>query len=119
MGWDAMTPPTWRERLAGRMPEALAEEIDVFETQMTLRRAGKLEEKIFAETRLRRGIYGQRYGFRRMPRARIDDTLTLPSRLASGAMVRCRAQIADRFTVAAATLLSPRACTTTSCSESD
>ena len=56
-----MTPPTWRERLAGRMPEALAEEIDVFETQMTLRRAGKLEEKIFAETRLRRGIYGQRY----------------------------------------------------------
>jgi sulfite reductase (ferredoxin) len=43
------------------MPPALAEEIDVFETQMTLRRAGKLDEKIFAETRLRRGIYGQRY----------------------------------------------------------
>ena len=61
MGWDAMNAPTWRERLAGRMPEALAEEIDVFETQMTLRRQGKLDEKIFAETRLRRGIYGQRY----------------------------------------------------------
>src|SRR5687767_13146863 len=56
-----MTAPTWKERLAGRMPEALAEEIDVFETQMTLRRTGKLDEKIFAETRLRRGIYGQRY----------------------------------------------------------
>ncbi|HEU5055500.1 MAG TPA: nitrite/sulfite reductase, partial [Kofleriaceae bacterium] len=56
-----MTAPTWKERLAGRMPEALAEEIDVFETQMTLRRQGKLDEKIFAETRLRRGIYGQRY----------------------------------------------------------
>jgi sulfite reductase (ferredoxin) len=61
MGCDAMTAPTWKERLAGRMPEALAEEIDVFETQMTLRRQGKLDEKIFAETRLRRGIYGQRY----------------------------------------------------------
>src|SRR5262245_19840413 len=28
---------------------------------MTLRKQGKLEEKIFAETRLRRGVYGQRY----------------------------------------------------------
>ena len=56
-----MNLPTWKERLAGRMPEALDEEIDVFETQMTLRRQGRLDEKIFAETRLRRGLYGQRY----------------------------------------------------------
>jgi sulfite reductase (ferredoxin) len=56
-----MSIPSWRERLASRMPAALGEEIDVFETQMTLRRQGRLEEKIFAETRLRRGIYGQRY----------------------------------------------------------
>jgi sulfite reductase (ferredoxin) len=56
-----MNTPTWKERLADRMPEALAEEIDVFETQMTLRRQGRLDEKIFAETRLRRGLYGQRY----------------------------------------------------------
>jgi sulfite reductase (ferredoxin) len=57
-----MSPPSpWKERLADRMPAALAEEIDVFETQMHLRRQGKLDEKIFAETRLRRGIYGQRY----------------------------------------------------------
>src|ERR1041384_1384072 len=53
--------PTWKERLAGRMNPQIAGEIDVFETQMALRRAGKLDEKVFAETRLRRGCYGQRY----------------------------------------------------------
>lgn len=52
---------TWKEKLADQMDQELAREIDVFETQMELRRQGKLEEKIFAETRLRRGIYGQRY----------------------------------------------------------
>ncbi|MEE8522917.1 MAG: nitrite/sulfite reductase [Thermoanaerobaculia bacterium] len=39
----------------------MAEEIDVFETQIELKRQGKLDDKIFAETRLRRGVYGQRY----------------------------------------------------------
>src|SRR5215472_7238809 len=53
--------PTWKQKLAGRMDPLLAEEIDVFETQMVLRRQGKLDEKVFAETRLRRGAYGQRY----------------------------------------------------------
>ena len=52
---------TWKEKLADQMDPALAQEIDVFETQMELRRQGKLDEKIFAETRLRRGVYGQRY----------------------------------------------------------
>ncbi len=53
--------PTWRERLQPDMPEALAKDIDTFETQLRLRRQGKIEEKLFAETRLRRGVYGQRY----------------------------------------------------------
>src|SRR6059036_4001877 len=53
--------PSWKEKLAGRMDQQLAEEIDIFETQMVLRRQGKLDEKLFAETRLRRGVYGQRY----------------------------------------------------------
>jgi sulfite reductase (ferredoxin) len=53
--------PTWKEKLADKMDNQLAEEIDVFETQMVLRRQGKFDEKIFAETRLRRGCYGQRY----------------------------------------------------------
>ena len=51
----------WKDELAGRMPEPLAREIDIFETEITLRKQGKMEERLFAETRLRRGAYGQRY----------------------------------------------------------
>jgi sulfite reductase (ferredoxin) len=52
---------TWKERLADTIPAELAREIDIFEQQMELRKQGKIDEKVFAETRLRRGIYGQRY----------------------------------------------------------
>ncbi len=52
---------SWKEKLTGRMPEALAREIDNFESEIALRKQGKLDEKLFAETRLRRGAYGQRY----------------------------------------------------------
>src|SRR6201988_4145016 len=53
--------PQWSKELAGRMPEALAREIDIFETEIALRQQGKIEDRVFAETRLRRGAYGQRY----------------------------------------------------------
>jgi sulfite reductase (ferredoxin) len=56
-----LSNPLWKERLDGRLPAQLAEEIDIFETEIELRRQGKVDEKIFAETRLRRGVYGQRY----------------------------------------------------------
>ena len=56
-----MSATEWRERLLDRMPPDLAEEIDIFEGQMELRRRGAVEERVFAETRLRRGAYGQRY----------------------------------------------------------
>ena len=52
---------SWAERLAGKIEPGLAREIDIFETEITLRKQGKLDEKLFAETRLRRGTYGQRY----------------------------------------------------------
>jgi sulfite reductase (ferredoxin) len=52
---------TWKEALGDSVPEAWTREIDIFETQMLLRKQGKIEEKLFAETRLRRGAYGQRY----------------------------------------------------------
>ena len=51
----------WQKELAGKLPEALSREIDIFETEIALRKQGKLEERLFAETRLRRGVYGQRY----------------------------------------------------------
>ena len=56
-----MVAETWKAKLENEMPPELAREIDMFEQQMALRRQGSLDEKIFAETRLRRGIYGQRY----------------------------------------------------------
>jgi sulfite reductase (ferredoxin) len=52
---------SWKETLGARIPEVLGREIDIFETQIELRKKGKIEEKLFAETRLRRGAYGQRY----------------------------------------------------------
>ena len=52
---------TWKEQLADRLPADLAREIDAFESQSALKRQGKLDDKVFAETRLRRGVYGQRY----------------------------------------------------------
>ena len=51
----------WKERLAGRLPEDLSAEIDTFEMEIDLRGQDKVDEKVFAETRLRRGVYGQRY----------------------------------------------------------
>ena len=52
---------TWKEVLKERMPADWSEEIDLFEGQMELRRQDRFDEKVFAETRLRRGAYGQRY----------------------------------------------------------
>jgi sulfite reductase (ferredoxin) len=43
------------------LAESLSAEIDRFEAQIALRKLGKIDEKVFAETRLRRGAYGQRY----------------------------------------------------------
>jgi sulfite reductase (ferredoxin) len=52
---------TWKEALQGQMPDTLAHEVDIFEGQIELKRQGKIDDKVFAETRLRRGTYGQRY----------------------------------------------------------
>jgi sulfite reductase (ferredoxin) len=51
----------WKAKLAGKMPENLARELDIYETEIALRKQGKIDERLFAETRLRRGTYGQRY----------------------------------------------------------
>ncbi|HTL29582.1 MAG TPA: hypothetical protein VL282_10175 [Tepidisphaeraceae bacterium] len=56
-----MSNELWKEKLSPRISEQLAKEIDFFEAQIALRKLGKIDEKVFAETRLRRGSYGQRY----------------------------------------------------------
>lgn len=55
------TSASWKDALDTRMDAGWAEEIDDFESQIELRKQGKIEDKVFAETRLRRGAYGQRY----------------------------------------------------------
>jgi sulfite reductase (ferredoxin) len=52
---------TWKEKLGDRVRTDWGQEIDAFEAQIALRKQGKIDEKVFAETRLRRGAYGQRY----------------------------------------------------------
>lgn len=47
--------------MAGQLPAALDDEISIYDTQMALRRQDKIDDKVFAETRLQRGVYGQRY----------------------------------------------------------
>ncbi|MDZ4803195.1 MAG: nitrite/sulfite reductase, partial [Bryobacteraceae bacterium] len=51
----------WKTRLQDEIAPALGREIDIFENEITLKLNGKIDDKIFAETRLRRGAYGQRY----------------------------------------------------------
>src|ERR1700722_9638434 len=56
-----MASLTWKEKLADQIPANWGQEIDLFDAQIALRKQGKIDEKVFAETRLRRGAYGQRY----------------------------------------------------------
>jgi len=56
-----MTASNWKEALGDRVPADMAREIDSFEALIALRKTGKVDEKVFAEQRLRRGAYGQRY----------------------------------------------------------
>ncbi len=75
---------TWKEKLADKMPPELAREIDIFETQIELRKQGGIEERVFAETRLRRGVYGQRYDNGQ----RHDGTRVQKLKLASGNLTK-------------------------------
>lgn len=70
---------TWKEELGPEIPEAWGREIDIFETQIELRKKGKIEEKLFAETRLRRGAYGQRYDNGQRHDGDATQTLVYPS----------------------------------------
>jgi sulfite reductase (ferredoxin) len=70
---------SWGERLAGKIPESLAREIDIFETEIALRKQGKVDERLFAETRLRRGVYGQRYDNGQRHNGKTVQRLNFPS----------------------------------------
>jgi len=69
----------WKAQLSTRVPEPMASEIDVFENEIALRMQGKIEDRIFAETRLRRGAYGQRYDNGQRSDGTTTRTINYPS----------------------------------------
>jgi sulfite reductase (ferredoxin) len=75
---------SWKEKLGDRIPVELGREIDIFEQQMELRKQGKIDEKVFAETRLRRGIYGQRYDNGQRHDGKRVQMLKLPAEVIKG-----------------------------------
>ncbi|HTT05079.1 MAG TPA: nitrite/sulfite reductase [Steroidobacteraceae bacterium] len=75
---------SWKEHLADRIPVELAREIDVFEGQIELKKLGKIEDKLFAEARLRRGAYGQRYDNGQRHDGIAQRTLPFPGTLTKG-----------------------------------
>ncbi len=79
-----MTDQTWKDILQDKIREDWAREIDIFEGQMHLRRQAKVDEKVFAETRLRRGVYGQRYDNAQRHDGIQTQTLDFPTDLTKG-----------------------------------
>ena len=79
-----MKTASWKEVLHDRIDASLAHDIDVFEGQMELKRQGKLDDRVFAETRLRRGVYGQRYDNGRRHDGIATRELGYPSDLVKG-----------------------------------
>ena len=74
----------WKECLQGRLPQTLGAEVDKFESEVLLKKQGKIDDKIFAETRLRRGSYGQRYDNGQRHDGRETQKIAYPSDNAKG-----------------------------------
>ena len=51
----------WKEKLSDKLNADFVKFIDEYEKNIFLKRQGKIEDKLFAELRLRMGAYGQRY----------------------------------------------------------
>ena len=58
---ETSAPRQWKTRLGSLLGDKLSREIDSFEGHIEQKRAGRLTDEVFAEMRLRRGVYGQRY----------------------------------------------------------
>jgi sulfite reductase (ferredoxin) len=74
-----MSTASWKAALAADIPEHLAQEIDAYEMELELRSTGRIDERMFAEARLRRGVYGQRYDNGRRHDGRRARSLAYPS----------------------------------------
>src|SRR5262245_36800941 len=79
-----MTHNTWKARLADQIPHAAQQAIDAFETTINLKKQGKVDDKVFAETRLRRGAYGQRYDNGHRHNGEADVAIPFPTKATKG-----------------------------------
>lgn len=79
-----MSAETWKDKLSGVTDPSLTEQINLFAKQIELRREGKIEDKVFAETRLRRGAYGQRYDNGKRHDGVREQALAYPRHLTKG-----------------------------------
>ena len=70
---------SWKEKLQDQIPEDLGAEIDTFEAQIEQKKQGQIVDTVFAETRLRRGVYGQRYDNGKRFDGSVTKPLTYPS----------------------------------------
>jgi len=75
---------SWKERLAERISVELAREIDDFEGKIDLKKQGKIEDKLFTEARLRRGVYGQRYDNGQRHDGIVHRSLPFPTQATKG-----------------------------------
>ncbi len=78
--FDLPSARYWAGALKDKIPSGLAEEINVFETEIRLKKQGKIDDKVFAETRLRRGAYGQRYDNGQRNDGQNDYEIAFPNR---------------------------------------
>lgn len=79
-----MSDQSWKVVLGEQIPDERGREIETFAGQVELRRQNKLDEKVFAETRLRWGIYGQRYDNGQRYDGITTQALIFPSELTKG-----------------------------------
>ncbi len=74
----------WKESLAEKMPANYERDINNFELDIVLKKQGKIEAKLFAETRLRMGAYGQRYDNGKRHDGKQDRPIPFPQKMVKG-----------------------------------
>lgn len=76
---DTDSATRWKSLLKDNLRPDWVKEIDDFETEIRLKKQGKIDDKVFAETRLRHGVYGQRYDNGKRHDGKIDRPIPFPS----------------------------------------
>lgn len=75
---DDPTNVYWKDATKTQIAPDWAQDINAFENEILLKKQGRLEDKVFAESRLRRGAYGQRYDNGRRNDGTLDRPIPFP-----------------------------------------